>query len=46
MVNMNQNFSRLQGNYLFSTIAQKVASYQEEHPGKNIIRLGIGDVTQ
>ena len=30
---------------LFSTIAKKVAAYQQDHPDKKIIRLGIGDVT-
>lgn len=45
MVKINKNFLRLQQNYLFSTIAKKVNSYQEEHPDKKIIKLGIGDVT-
>ncbi len=45
MVKVNKNFLRLQQNYLFSTIAKKVKQYQEEHPDKNIIKLGIGDVT-
>ena len=31
---------------LFSTIAKKVNAYSEANPDKNIIRLGIGDVTQ
>ncbi len=34
------------GSYLFSTIAKKVNAYSEANPDKNIIRLGIGDVTQ
>ena len=45
MVKVNKNFLRLRQNYLFSTIAKKVKQYQEEHPDKNIIKLGIGDVT-
>ena len=46
MYTINENYLRLQGSYLFSTIAQKIQAYQKENPGKNIIRLGIGDVTQ
>lgn len=46
MVKANTNYGRLQGNYLFSTIAKKVAAYTEAHPDAGIIRLGIGDVTQ
>ena len=37
---------KLQGSYLFSTIAKKVKAFEEEHPEKSIIRLGIGDVTK
>ncbi len=40
------NFSKLPGSYLFSTIAKKVAAYSEANPNADIIRLGIGDVTQ
>ncbi len=46
MFKVNENFQKLPGSYLFSTIAKKVNAYQEAHPDKNIIRLGIGDVTQ
>jgi LL-diaminopimelate aminotransferase len=46
MYSINENYLELQGNYLFSTIAKKVAAYQEQHPEARIIRLGIGDVTQ
>ncbi|MEY8337007.1 LL-diaminopimelate aminotransferase [Lachnospiraceae bacterium 62-35] len=45
MFHINDNFLKLQGSYLFSTIAKKVAAYQEENPDTRIIRLGIGDVT-
>lgn len=45
MVNINKNFLMLQNNYLFSTINDKVEKYQEGHPDKKVIRLGIGDVT-
>lgn len=43
---MNENFLKLQSSYLFSTIAKKVAAYQDAHPEADIIRLGIGDVTR
>ena len=46
MYKINEKFLKLPGSYLFSTIAKKVASYSKEHPDKEIIRLGIGDVTQ
>ena len=46
MVKINENYLKLPGSYLFSTIAQKVAAYTEAHPEADIIRLGIGDVTQ
>ena len=46
MYQVNTNYLKLPGSYLFSTIAKKVAAYQEAHPDKEIIRLGIGDVTQ
>ena len=46
MFQINDNFQKLPGSYLFSTIAKKVAAYQEANPDKEIIRLGIGDVTQ
>ena len=46
MFHVNENYQKLPGSYLFSTIAKKVNAYQEANPDKNIIRLGIGDVTQ
>ena len=46
MYQINENYLKLPGSYLFSTIGKKVAAYSAEHPEKKIIRLGIGDVTQ
>ena len=46
MFRVNEDYLKLPGSYLFSTIAKKVAAFQEENPDKKIIRLGIGDVTQ
>ena len=45
MFKINENYLKLRGSYLFSTIAKKVAAYQEAHSDKELIRLGIGDVT-
>ncbi len=42
----NENFLKLEGSYLFSTVARKQREYQEKHPDKEVIRLSIGDVTK
>lgn len=46
MYKLNENYLKLPGSYLFSTIGKKVNAYSAAHPDKKIIRLGIGDVTQ
>ncbi len=46
MFTVNENFLKLPGSYLFSAIAKKVSAFQAENPDQEIIRLGIGDVTQ
>lgn len=46
MFKVNDNYLKLPGSYLFSTIGKKVAAYTTANPEKSIIRLGIGDVTQ
>lgn len=46
MININENYLKLQESYLFSTIAKKVADYGAKNPDKQIIKLGIGDVTR
>lgn len=45
MIKINENYLNLQDSYLFSTIAKKVAEFQEKNPDKKVIKLGIGDVT-
>ena len=45
MFTVNKNYAKLPGSYLFSTIAKKVAAYKAENPDKDVISLGIGDVT-
>ena len=46
MVTVNHKYLKLPGSYLFSTIGKKVRAYKEENPDKEVISLGIGDVTQ
>ena len=46
MFKVNENYLKLPGSYLFSTIGKKVNAYSAAHPDKKVIRLGIGDVTQ
>ena len=44
-MHFNTHFNDIAQSYLFSTLAQKVAAYSAAHPGCDILRLGIGDVT-
>ncbi len=46
MYKINDNYLKLPGSYLFSTIARKVGAFEAANPDKKIIRMGIGDVTQ
>ena len=46
MFTFNKNISNLPANYLFSTIAGKVRDYKAANSDKDVISLGIGDVTQ
>ena len=43
---INKHYTSIQGSYLFSEIAGRVKAFKAAHPEKNIISLGIGDVTQ
>lgn len=45
MFKINDNYLKLPGSYLFSTIGKKVAAYTAANPDKEVIKLGIGDVT-
>ena len=45
-MNINENFLKIESSYLFSNIAKKVKAYTKANPDKEIIRLGIGDVTR
>ncbi|WP_289700070.1 LL-diaminopimelate aminotransferase [Duncaniella muris] len=46
MFRINDNFTKLPASYLFSEVARRVNAYSESHPGADIIRMGIGDVTR
>jgi LL-diaminopimelate aminotransferase len=46
MIKINANYKKLQASYLFSDIAKKVAAFQDANPDKDVIKLGIGDVTR
>lgn len=46
MITINEHYLKLQASYLFSDIAKRVAAFQEANPDKEVIKLGIGDVTR
>jgi len=46
MITINEHYLKLQASYLFSDIAKRVAAFQKSNPDKDIIKLGIGDVTK
>jgi LL-diaminopimelate aminotransferase len=46
MIRINPHYSKLQASYLFANIAKRVNAFQQQNPEKEIIRLGIGDVTR
>ena len=46
MISVNPHYSKLQASYLFADIARRIREFQAATPGADIIRLGIGDVTE
>lgn len=46
MAHINQNYLKLPGGYLFPEIGRRVRAYSAKNPTKDLVRLGIGDVTQ
>ena len=46
MIKINENYSRLPGDYLFAEIARRTAAFAAQNPDKSLIKLGIGDVTR
>ncbi|MDO4864375.1 MAG: LL-diaminopimelate aminotransferase [Ruminococcus sp.] len=45
MARFNENFLELKESYLFSEVAKRVSAFKEKYPDRDVIRLGIGDVT-
>ncbi len=46
MAQINENYLKLQAGYLFPEIGRRVREFQKEHPNADVIKMGIGDVTQ
>lgn len=46
MARINDNFAKLPAGYLFPEIGRRVRAFSAAHPEAQIIRLGIGDVTE
>ena len=46
MFRVNESYLQLPGSYLFAEIARRVKEYQQANPDRDLVRLGIGDVTQ
>lgn len=46
MARINENYLKLKAGYLFPEIGRRVREFAQANPGKEIIRMGIGDVTQ
>lgn len=45
MLHINDNYLKLQASYLFADIAHRISAFQQKHPERELIRMGIGDVT-
>lgn len=46
MIHVNENFAKLKAGYLFPEIGRRVSTFAKKNPNANIIKLGIGDVTE
>jgi LL-diaminopimelate aminotransferase len=46
MIKINENYLKLQASYLFSEIRRRTDEFQKANPDREIIKLGIGDVTR
>ncbi len=45
MIRVNEHYLKLSSSYLFSEVSRRVAAFQQAHPERQVVRLGIGDVT-
>lgn len=43
MARINENYDKLQGGYLFQEVARRTKRFQEQNPGVEILKLGIGN---
>ena len=46
MAQINTNYQKLPGSYLFTEVGRRAAAYAAANPDRKLIRLGIGDVTR
>ncbi len=46
MIRINEQYLKLQTSYLFADIKKRMTDFQERYPGREMIKLGIGDVTR
>ncbi len=46
MVRINENYAKLKAGYLFPEIGRRVRKFCEENSSAEVIKLGIGDVTE
>ena len=46
MVQVNDNFLKLKAGYLFPEIGRRVNAFCDANPEADVIKLGIGDVTE
>ena len=46
MTYINDHYLKLAAGYLFPEIGRRVTAFCDKNPSANVIRLGIGDVTE
>jgi len=46
MIKINEHYQKLQASYLFAEVGKRVRAFQAANPGRDLVHLGIGDVTQ
>ena len=46
MTRINENYLNLQGSYLFAEVVRRAAAYRASGPKREVISLGIGDVSR
>ena len=46
MADLNEGFFTLTSGYLFPEISRRVANWQKEHKGEEVLKLGIGNTTE